>query len=294
MLFLFFADEKRWLAADFDREGEAMNYYPISAEDLGKEAKIPILKLGDSAEVFYELARLMIQEIRRNNEIGRRTVFICPVGPVGQYPIFVRLVNQEKISLKNVWFFNMDEYLQENGEWIEPEHFLSFRGFMQRQVYDRIAPELVMPAEQRMFPQPDCPEKIDEQLRALGGADLCIGGIGINGHVAFNEASDTLTAEEFAELPSRVLMISKETRAINSAGSLGGAMDAMPRTCVTLGMKEILAAKQVVLAVFRDWHRAVIRQAAYGEVTAHFPVSLLQKHPNALIITNENAAKPAF
>jgi hypothetical protein len=271
-----------------------MNYYQISAADLGKEAKIPILKLGDSAEVFYELAMIMIREIRKNNEAGRQTVFICPVGPVGQYPIFVRLVNQEKVSLKNVWFFNMDEYLQENGEWIDSEHILSFRGFMARQVYDRIAPELVMPREQRVFPQPDQPEKTDERLKALGGADICIGGIGINGHLAFNEASETLTVEEFAKLPTRVLTISPETRAINGAGSLGGAIDAMPKNCVTLGMKEILSAKRIVLAVFRDWHRAVIRQAAYGEVTAHFPASLVQRHPNALILTNENAAGPAF
>ena len=271
-----------------------MNYYQISAEELGKAAKIPILKLGDSAEVFYELALIMLREIQKNNRAGRRTVFICPVGPVGQYPIFVRLVNQEKVSLKNVWFFNMDEYLQENGEWIDPGSSLSFRGFMARQVYDRIAPELVMPEAQRVFPRPDQPEQIGELLQALGGVDICIGGVGINGHLAFNEPSDTLTAEEFAKLPTRVLAISRETRTINSAGALGGAIDAMPKGCVTIGMKEILSADRIVLAVFRDWHRAVIRQAAYGGVTARFPVSLLQNHPNALILTNESAAQPAF
>lgn len=71
-----------------------MQYYHISAQELGKGARIPILKLGDSGEVFYELAMEMVREIQKNNAAGRRTVFICPVGPVGQYPIFVRLVNQ--------------------------------------------------------------------------------------------------------------------------------------------------------------------------------------------------------
>ena len=81
-----------------------------------------------------------------------RTVFICPVGPVGQYPIFVRLVNERRLSLKNCWFINMDEYLTDDGEWIDESSALSFHGFMNRTVYSRIDPELVMPENQRIFP----------------------------------------------------------------------------------------------------------------------------------------------
>lgn len=271
-----------------------MKYYQISASDLGKDSKIPILKLGDSAEVFYEIAAIMIEHIKKNNAQGKRTVYICPVGPVGQYPIFVRLVNKERISLKNVWFINMDEYLDETGNWLPEEHKLSFRGFMNREVYGKIDADLVMPEEQRIFPDPKNPNRIGELLEELGGVDIAFGGIGINGHLAFNESSEVLTAEEFAELPTRVLEISRETRTINSVGDLGGAIDAMPENCVTIGMKEILSARRLVFGVFRDWHRAVVRQAAYGEVSAHFPASLMQRHPNALIITNDNAAKQPF
>lgn len=96
-----------------------MDYYQISAEELGQNAKVPLLKLGDSGEVFYELALEMVSEIEKNNAVGRRTVFICPVGPVGQYPIFVRLVNERRLSLKNCWFINMDEYLTDDEEWID-------------------------------------------------------------------------------------------------------------------------------------------------------------------------------
>ena len=64
-----------------------MDYYRITPQELGQDARIPILKLGDSGEVFYELAKEMVDTIRQNNGAGRRTVFICPVGPVGQYPI---------------------------------------------------------------------------------------------------------------------------------------------------------------------------------------------------------------
>ena len=68
----------------------------------------------------------------------------------------------------------------------------------------------------------------------------------------------------------------------------------MPRKCVTIGMAQILGAKKIRLGVFRDWHRSVVRQAAYGEVTAHFPASLLQNHPDAMIYVNANAAKQPF
>ena len=244
-----------------------MNYYQISAEELGKNAKVPLLKLGDSGEVFYEIALEMVNEIEKNNAVGRRTVFICPVGPVGQYPIFVRLVNERRLSLKNCWFINMDEYLTDDGEWIDESSALSFHGFMNRTVYSRIE---------------------------LGGVDIAFGGIGINGHLAFNESQDELTPEEFAALHTRVLAISRETRTANAIGDLNGAIDAMPKKAVTIGMAEILGAKKIRLGVFRDWHRSVVRQAAYGEVSAHFPATLIQRHPDAMIIVNANAAKQPF
>ena len=200
-----------------------MNYYQISAEELGKNAKVPLLKLGDSGEVFYEIALEMVNEIEKNNAVGRRTVFICPVGPVGQYPIFVRLVNERRLSLKNCWFINMDEYLTDDGEWIDESSALSFHGFMNRTVYSRIDPELVMPENQRIFPDPHDPDHIAKVIDELGGVDIAFGGIGINGHLAFNESQDELTPEEFAALHTRVLAISRETRTANAIGDLKSA-----------------------------------------------------------------------
>lgn len=270
------------------------HYYQISAEDLGKNGKIPLLKLGDSGEVFYEMALEMVNTIKQHNAEGKTTVFICPVGPVGQYPIFVRLVNRDRVSLKNCWFINMDEYLNDDESYIDFESPLSFHGFMYRTVYSQIDPELLMPEEQRIFPDPKDPDHIRRVIEKLGGVDIAFGGIGINGHLAFNEAQDELTAEEFAQLQTRVLTISRETRTSNAIGDLNGAIDAMPRKCVTIGMAQILGAKKIRLGVFRDWHRSVVRQAAYGEVTAHFPASLLQNHPDAMIYVNANAAKQPF
>jgi len=271
-----------------------MDYYQISAQALGTNARIPLKKLGDSGEVFYELALEMIAEIEKNNAQNRRTVFICPVGPVGQYPIFVRMVNERRVSLKNVWFINMDEYLDKDGEWIDESSKLSFHGFMNRNVYTRIDPDLVMPENQRIFPDPHNVGYIPALIEELGGVDIAFGGIGINGHLAFNESQDELTPDEFAALKTRVLPISRETRVANAIGDLNGAIDAMPTHCVTIGMHEILSARKVRLGVFRDWHRSVIRQAAYGEVSAHFPVTLLQRHPDACIYVNANAAIQPF
>ena len=271
-----------------------MDYYHISAEDLGKDARVPLVCAGDSAEVFFDLALEMVSTIREHNARGEKTVFICPVGPVGHYPYFVKMVNDQRISLKDCWFINMDEYLDDNDEWIDADNPLSFRGFMARNVYDKIDPELVMPEEQRVFPDPHDPANVGRVIDSLGGVDIAFGGIGITGHLAFNEPQPELTCEEFAALETRALDIHPETRATNSVGDLGGALEDMPHRCVTIGMREILGARKVRLGVFRDWHRGVVRRAAYGEPTAAFPATLLQSHPDAKIYVNDVARQQAY
>lgn len=265
-------------------------YYAYSKQQLLENAKLPLEILPDNAAVFQAMAREMAEEIRKNNAAERRTVFICPVGPVGQYPYFVEQVNRERISLKNVWFFNMDEYLTDDGDYIAREDSLSFRGFMDRTVYTKIDQELLMPVEQRVFPNPHDWKQAGKLIDELGGVDICFGGIGINGHLAFNEAQPELTAEQFAALDTRVLRITQETRAANAIGDLNGALEDMPKLCVTIGMKEILGARKVRIGCFRDWHRAVVRRAACGEISAAFPASLLQTHPDALLRTTEFVA----
>ena len=76
------------------------------------------------------------------------------------------------------------------------------------------------------------------------------GGIGINGHLAFNESQDELTPEEFAALHTRVLAISRETRTANAIGDLSGAIDAMPKKAVTIGMAEILGRDRRFVSAF--------------------------------------------
>lgn len=254
-------------------------YYSYSKEEfVSNNPKLPVIVMEDNAAVFRSMAEEMTEEIKMHNEKGEKTVFICPVGPVGQYPFFVEMVNKERISLKNVWFINMDEYLDDEKKWIEETHPLSFRGFMNREVYGKIDEELLMPQEQRVFPDPENLEYIPNLIEKLGGVDICFGGIGINGHVAFNEADPSMSPEEFLAQKTRVLEITKETRTANAIGDFGGALEDMPHYCVTIGIYEIAHARKIRLGCFRNWHRAVVRRAAYGEATADFPVSLLTGH----------------
>ncbi len=264
------------------------NYY--NKGELMKAPKIPLIVMEDNQAVFKAMAEEMVDTIKEKNKKNETIVFICPVGPVGQYTYFTEIVNQENISLENVWFINMDEYLTDDKTWIPKEDKLSFRGFMDKNVYEVIKPELVMPKEQRIFPDPQNLNFIPQLIEKLGGVDICFGGIGINGHVAFNEAREDLNPEEFLELQTRVLEISKETRAVNSIGDLNGALEDMPQYCITIGINEISHARKVRLGCFRDWHRSVVRRAAYGEKSASFPVSLLQSHPDINIRMTELVA----
>lgn len=266
-----------------------MQYYAYSKEELLNAPKIPIEVMESNAIVFQSMAREMADLIVENNQKNKPSVFICPVGPIGQYSYFINLVCERRIDLKNTWFFNMDEYLTEEDEWIDENHKLSFRGFMNREVYRKLPGDLAMPVSQRVFPDPKYPEKIFRKITELGGVDICFGGIGINGHIAFNEPKN-ISPMEFAELPTRVLDISRETITANAIGDLHGAIEAMPRRCVTIGFKEIVSARRIRLGVFRDWHKAVIRRAAHGNVSAKFPVSILQAHPDVKIYCTEFVA----
>jgi 6-phosphogluconolactonase/Glucosamine-6-phosphate isomerase/deaminase len=267
-------------------------FYRTEGSEL-TSGKIKVKLLGDSGEVFYEMALLMADTIEKNNSEGKKTVFILPVGPIGQYPIFVRLANERKLNLSECVFINMDEYLTDDGAWIAKDDPLSFRGFMERNLYSLIPAERNVKEENRVFPDPEHPEHILEVIKKYGKVDIAFGGIGINGHVAFNEA-EPVSAAEFATRSTRALYISAETRTANGIGDKGGAIDQMPKMAVTIGMKEILMAEKIVLGVFRDWHRAVLRRAIFDAPSGEFPVTLLQNHKDATILSNANAARRPF
>ena len=256
------------------------DYYLYDEKQLVQNPKIPLEVMPEASDVFKKMADDMIEIIQSN---PKQCVLIIPVGPIGQYPYFVSRVNEENISLKHCWFINMDEYLDESMQYIPMDHPLSFRSFMKKNVYDQIRDDLNVLENHRIFPDPNNPNAIPELITQLGGVDAVFGGIGINGHLAFNEPDPTLSKEEFLNLKTRVLEISRETRTCNAIGDFGGVLEDMPKYCVTVGFHEIYHAKRIILGVFRPWHKAVIRRCAYCDITTDFPVSLLQNHDDVII-----------
>ena len=259
------------------------------------KGKIPVKVYENSETAFKAMAEMMVEEIVANNKAGKKTLFIVPVGPVGQYKYFVEMVNAQRISLKDVTFINMDEYMKDGVDLVDEDDPLSFRKFMKEGCYDLIDPELVMPESQRIFPTQNNAEFIEKVIEAHGGsADVCFGGIGINGHMAFNEppeSDELITEEAFVNSTVRVQHISRETRVVNALNEFDGAYYLMPNYCVTVGLKQILGSKKVRLFCFRPWHRSVVRRAALGTPSISFPASLLQKHTDALIGISREVAE---
>lgn len=245
-------------------------------------------------DVYFDMALTMYEEIVKNNALGKPTVFIVPVGPTEQYPILAKLINSQRVSLKNVHFFNMDEYLITPTQRIDDGDKMSFHGRMQREFYDRVDPELVMPESQRHFPEPGQEAEYDRMIAELGGPDICFGGLGINGHVAFNEAAeadDPITADEFAALGTRVLRITRETRAINAFGYQRGDLAGMPEWCITVGMKPILSSRRVYIALNRPWQNGPLKHVLLGEECPQWPSSLLRRVGNVQLCMTEAIAQ---
>ena len=160
---------------------------------------------------------------------------------------------------------------------------MSFHGRMQREFYDRVKPELVMPESQRHFPEPGKEAEYDAMIEALGGVDLCMGGLGINGHVAFNEAlepDDPMSADAFAALGTRVLPITRETRTINAYGYQRGDLLGMPQWCITIGMRQIIEARKIYIALNRPWQNGPFKHALLDKEQGQLPASLLRRNAN--------------
>ena len=269
-------------------------YLTISRDDLGKNQPVKVEISGDMAAIAQHLAHAIKDEILQARAAGRAATLIVPVGPVDQFPVLARLLNEQKISIRDVVLINMDEYLTDADEFIAAEHPLSFRGFMNRLFYDLLDPQLAPPPEHRVFPDPRDPGAIQKLIDRRGGVDATFGGIGINGHIAFNEPpepGEKCSVEEFAARPTRALTLSRETKTINSV-TVGGDIAAIPDRAVTVGMKEILASRKLRFYCNRPWQSGVIRRALHGPLTPACPASYFRTHPDASVTVADYVATP--
>jgi glucosamine-6-phosphate deaminase len=256
------------------------DYLSIAAQDLGRGTQVGVEIVGDMASVARHFAQALFDEIASRADV----TMILPVGPVDQFPLLAEMINRAKLDCREVAIINMDEYL-EGDEWISIDHPLSFRGYMNRKFYDLLDPELAPHPENRIFPHPREPSAIQRLIDARGGLEVCYGGIGINGHIAFNEPpepEERVDVEEFAARPTRAISLTRETITING-NTVGGELSIVPRRAVTVGMKEILAAERLRFYCNRPWQSAVIRRVLHGPVTAACPASLLRTHPDASV-----------
>jgi len=268
------------------------DYLSIRGEQLGVGTPVQVRVGGSMADLARDMAHDMLRAINSAKQIGRELTMIAPVGPIDQYPLLAELLNKERIDCRNVMIINMDEYLTDDDQWIDIEHPLSFRGYMDRKFYDLLDDELAPLEENRIFPNPNHPDEIQQLIIERGGVDVTYGGIGINGHIAFNEPDESVDIEEFSEFSTRVLNLTPHTRTINSY-TVGGEIDIIPNRAVTVGMKEILSSSRIHLYCNRPWQSSVVRRVLHGPISAACPSSLLRLHNNTVFtLANYVAAIP--
>jgi len=268
-----------------------------TVSELRAHARIPFRLLPDRQSLLTEFADSIATEIRARNARGERTRLILPVGPVAQYPILVDRCNRERISWKNVFTFNMDEFLDWQGRPIPISHPLSFEGYMRREVFGQLDEDLRIPESHCFFPHPFRIDEISDKIQQLGGIDVCYGGIGYHGHVAFNEPPISrwyrISVDQLRTSLTRVVVLGDDSIVVQSIHCSGGNSSAIPPMAVTLGLKDILASRKIRLyCAAGERHRAVFRITVAGEVSTDFPSTLIQGHPDAEVLTDEATAAP--
>ena len=268
--------------------------YTMPVEELVKGSNIKLNVCDHEVDMYWKVAIEVLETIEENNKKGKTTFMIVPYGPLGPYFRLTYLVNKYRISLKNCVFCNMDEYVTDDFKYIDKTDPLSFRGGMDRIFYSQIDEELNVLPENRYFPDPENPNQVLELIDKYGVPDMVFGGVGINGHYAFNEppeADEKCTNEEFLARQTRVLKVSRETRTINGFMNAGGNFNAIPKYCITVGMKEMFMAKKVRMCMPRDWNAGALRPVLSGKVDCHVPCSLFQNHPDAMLYATHEALK---
>ena len=271
--------------------------YQYDIDELRETSGAKIEVVETDIDLYYQMALSLYSTIQTQNALGRTTTCILPVGPVFQYRRFIRLLERWPLDLTHVHFFFMDEYIQPDGSSIIPQNSLSFKGFIQRELINPMPGNFGFKVDQVYFPDPKHPQEYDERIEGLGGIDLCHAGIGIVGHLAFNEPQDqtVISCEAFRKLPTRVVDLTRETITINSNTALRGAYELIPEQAVTIGMKQILSARSLEIYCNRPWQSAVIRKALLLDPTHEFPVTLVRNHSCvSYTITEQVAEKPVF
>lgn len=269
----------------------------LPAGQLGRHARLPLRIFDQASDLFEELASFIADLIARRNAEGLRTVLILPVGPKKHYPRLAEVTNARRISWKNVFCFNMDEWMDWQCRLLPLDHPWSFQGYMRRTLYERIDPELRPAADHLFFPSPDNMTRYSGWIAELGGADLCYGGFGYSGHVANNEPPLSrwwhVSLDDMRRSTTRILPLNEETLIAFAHRSAGGDTKAIPPMAVTIGMADILASRKLLLISDGGaWKQHTLRVLLMHEPTVMYPCTLAQEHPDCEVWVDGKTAAP--
>ena len=198
--------------------------------------------------------------------------------PVKTYGELIRLHREESLSFAKVSTFNLDEYWGLDGD-----HDQSYRHFMHHLLFDHIdirAWNTHVPNGKAVDPTLEG-EAFEAKIRACGGVDLWLLGVGTNGHIAFNEPGS---------LPdSRTRQIDLTPETIDANTRFFQNQD-VPRKAITVGIATILDARKVLLLATGEGKSSAIKQALQDQPASQCPASFLQNHPNCTFILDQEAA----
>jgi len=201
--------------------------------------------------------------------------------PLGIYKEFIRMTKEGKLSFKNVHTFNMDEYIG-----LPADHPQSYRYFMTQNLFNHIDIEpssIHIPDGMAEDLSEEC-RLYEEVIAREGGIELFLGGMGSDGHIAFNEPGSSLSSR------TRVKTLTEETKYAN-ARFFGGDPDKVPRTALTVGVGTVMDSREIVIIVSGRGKARALRACVEEGINHMWTLSCLQIHPRAIIVCDESAAE---
>ncbi|MBQ0115509.1 MAG: glucosamine-6-phosphate deaminase [Bacteroidales bacterium] len=227
-------------------------------------------------------ARYVVSRINAANPTPEKPFVLgCPTGssPIGLYKKLIEYNKAGKVSFKNVITFNMDEYCN-----LPEEHPESYHSFMWNTFFKHIDinPENVNILNGNAEDiEAEC-ANYEARIKAAGGVDLFMGGVGPDGHIAFNEPTASLYSRTHEQA------LTEETILANCR-FFDNDMTKVPKTALTVGVGTILDAKSVMIVANGYGKTRALKDAIEGGVSQMCPLSALQLHPNAMFIVDETA-----
>lgn len=200
--------------------------------------------------------------------------------PVGTYRELARRCAQQSLSFSKVCTYNLDEYVG-----LGPDSDQSYVYFMRDNFFSHIDIDLSnthLPDGLCADIDAECRRYSDALAALSGGLDLQLLGIGINGHIGFNEPDDIFIPD------THCVELTQST--IEANARFFQTPDEVPRRALTMGVRPIMRAKTVLTLVNGAAKAPILKQALQGPITPHVPVSLLQLHENAIFIADREAA----